>query len=149
MLHQFCIIELNWILYLPNRSFADIEKDPSLMFFYFCCFFKMGHPRPLFVYFRSFQTIYRIKTVDFSGIRTRIIGIEGEHADHLTSTIALISAVWKGTFRSIVLGTCKSVENDTTLTLSNWRLQKCWSWNWRLDRRGRQKFAQVPQTQSI
>ena len=42
----------------------------------------MGHPRPLFVYFRSFQTIYRIKTVDFSRIRTRIIGVEGEHADH-------------------------------------------------------------------
>ena len=49
----------------------------------------MGHPRPfLFVYFRSFQTIYRIKTVDFSGIRTQIVGVEGEHADHLTTTTA-------------------------------------------------------------
>ena len=50
----------------------------------------MGHPRPLFVYFRSFQTIYRIKTVDFSGIRTRIVGVEGEHADHLNTTTAQI-----------------------------------------------------------
>ena len=31
----------------------------------------MDQPRPLSV-FSSFQTIYRIKTVEFSGIRTRI-----------------------------------------------------------------------------
>ena len=29
------------------------------------------------------------KTVDFSGIRTQIIGLEGKHADHLTTTTAL------------------------------------------------------------
>ena len=29
-----------------------------------------------------FQTIYWIKTVDFSGIRTQIVRVEGEHADH-------------------------------------------------------------------
>ena len=45
----------------------------------------MGHPRPLFVYFRSF----RIENVDFSGIRTRIVGIEGEHADHFAVNTAL------------------------------------------------------------
>ena len=49
----------------------------------------MDQTRPLFVYFRSFQTIYRIKTVDYSGIRTRIDGVEGKHSDHLTTTIAL------------------------------------------------------------
>ena len=33
----------------------------------------MGQPRPLFVYFRSFQTqILQKKTVDVIGIRTRI-----------------------------------------------------------------------------
>ena len=48
----------------------------------------MGHPRPLIVYFRSFQTIYRIKTVDFSGIRTRIVWAEGKHGNHLTTTTA-------------------------------------------------------------
>ena len=45
----------------------------------------MGQPWPLFVHFRSFQTIFRIKTVDFSGIWTWTDGIEGEHADHLTT----------------------------------------------------------------
>ena len=50
----------------------------------------MGHPRPLFDYFRSFQTIYRINTVGFSGIRTRIVGVEGEHADHLTTTTDIV-----------------------------------------------------------
>ena len=32
--------------------------------------------------FRSFQTIFRIKTLDFSGSRTRNVGVEGQHADH-------------------------------------------------------------------
>ena len=46
----------------------------------------MGHFRLLFVYFRSFQTIDIIKTVDFSGIRTQILGVEGDHADRLVTT---------------------------------------------------------------
>ena len=50
------------------------------------CAQAAGHPGLFFVYFRSFQTINRIKTVNFSGIRTRIVRIEGEHADHLTTT---------------------------------------------------------------
>ena len=33
----------------------------------------------------------RIKTVDFSGIRTRIVKVEGEQADHLTTTTVLLS----------------------------------------------------------
>ena len=45
-------------------------------------FKTMSHPRPLFVYFRSFQTINRIKTIDFSGIQTRIVGVEGSTLDH-------------------------------------------------------------------
>ena len=46
-------------------------------------FFNMGQPRPLFVNFRSFScTNFIAKTVDVSGIRTRIVGVEGEHADH-------------------------------------------------------------------
>ena len=46
---------------------------------------KMGHPRPLFVYFRSFQTQTFKKLIhyaDFSGIRTRIFGEEGQPFDH-------------------------------------------------------------------
>ena len=51
----------------------------------------MDQPRPLFVYFRSFQTqILQIKTVGFSGIITRNIRIEGEHmkVDHMSTTSA-------------------------------------------------------------
>ena len=40
----------------------------------------MGQSRPLLLYFRSFQAI----TVGFNKCRTRIVGIEGEHADHYT-----------------------------------------------------------------
>ena len=41
------------------------------------------------IFFRSFQTqILQENNVDVSRIQTRIVGIEGEHADHLTTTTA-------------------------------------------------------------
>ena len=47
----------------------------------------MGQPRPLFFIFVLFKhQFYRKKTVGFSGIQTLIVGVEGEHADHLTTT---------------------------------------------------------------
>ena len=52
-------------------------------------FLKMGHPRPLFVYIRCFQTqILHKTTVGFSGIRTRICGEKSAHSDRLTTTTA-------------------------------------------------------------
>ena len=48
-----------------------------------------GAFRPLFIYFRSFQTIYWIKTADFSRIRTRIVAVGKRRArwplDHTTA----------------------------------------------------------------
>ena len=56
------------------------------------------HPRAevsflknVFVYFQT-QILQKI-TVCVSGIRTRIVGVEGEHADHLTSTTAGLGKV--------------------------------------------------------
>ena len=47
----------------------------------------MGQPWPLFVGFRSFQKgILQKKTVGFNGFRTWIVGVEGKHTDHLTTT---------------------------------------------------------------
>ena len=40
----------------------------------------------LFLFFSS--TNFTEKTVCFSGIQTQIVGVEGEHADHLTTTTA-------------------------------------------------------------
>ena len=50
--------------------------------------FMLSHSKNgLFLFiFVLFKQFYRIKTVDFSGIRTWIVGIEGKHADHLTRT---------------------------------------------------------------
>ena len=48
-------------------------------------FKEMGQPRPLFVYFRYFQHQFYRKIVDFSGIRTRIVEVEGEQAEHMTT----------------------------------------------------------------
>ena len=46
--------------------------------------------RLLFLVLFSFfsYSINRIKTVDASMIRTRMVGIKGKHADHLTTTAA-------------------------------------------------------------
>ena len=50
-------------------------------------FYKMGTPGLFFVYFGSFQTqILQKITVGFSRIRTEIVGVEGKHADQLTTT---------------------------------------------------------------
>ena len=46
----------------------------------------MGQPRPRFDYFRAFQIQFYRKIVDFNRIRTHIVGVEGEHADHLPTT---------------------------------------------------------------
>ena len=51
----------------------------------------MGLPGPFWFIFRFFQTHITEKTVGFSRIRTRIVRLEGEHADHLTTTTALLS----------------------------------------------------------
>ena len=45
-----------------------------------------GEVRGLFVYFRSFRQQFLQKIVYLSGILTCIIGVEGEYADHLTTT---------------------------------------------------------------
>ena len=39
----------------------------------------MDNPGHFLLYFRSFQTIYIIKTVDFGGVQTRIDGVERKH----------------------------------------------------------------------
>ena len=48
---------------------------------------NMGQPDLFFVYVRSFQQFCR-KIVDFYGIQTRIIWIEGELVDDLATTTA-------------------------------------------------------------
>ena len=58
-------------------------------------FFKWAKPGLFFVFFCSFlNTNFTGKTVDVSGIRTRIVGVEGEHTDHLTTTTALRESVF-------------------------------------------------------
>ena len=49
----------------------------------------MGQPWPLFSFFDLLNTNILEKTVGFSEIRSRIVGVEGKHADHLTTTTAL------------------------------------------------------------
>ena len=51
------------------------------------CFFNWAIPCIFFILFCYCQAIlHNNKLVDFSGIRTRIVGVEGKHADRLTTT---------------------------------------------------------------
>ena len=46
--------------------------------------FKWSIPGLFFIYLCSFlTTLYKILTLDFSGIQTRIVRIEGKETDHL------------------------------------------------------------------
>ena len=48
---------------------------------------QMAQPRPLVCLFCDFQAqILQKKNGGFSGIQTPIVGLEGEHADTLTTT---------------------------------------------------------------
>ena len=50
--------------------------------------FKMGQSWPLLDYFHSLNKTFLQKFVDFTGIRTRIYRLEGEHADDVTTATA-------------------------------------------------------------
>ena len=57
-------------------------------------FLKKCRPtEPLFVIFVLFKLNFTEKTVGFSGFQTQIVGIEGKHADHLTTTTAPRQAI--------------------------------------------------------
>ena len=51
-------------------------------------YFLMGQSRPFLFIFFLLKHILQEKTVDFSGTHTQIVGVEGDHADHLTTTTA-------------------------------------------------------------
>ena len=75
------VYEAVWKRYNINVAVKTLRVSGS------CYVFKVGQPRPLLCYLRSFPAQYFTeKTVSFSGIQTRIIGAEGEHADHLITT---------------------------------------------------------------
>ena len=56
---------------------------PQIKDVYF--FFKWTDPG-LFVYFCSYQQQFYCKILDYSENRTRIVGVEGKYANHLTTT---------------------------------------------------------------
>ena len=45
-----------------------------------------ANPGLFFVYFSLFKHNFTEKTVGLSGIRTHIVGVEGKHAENLTTT---------------------------------------------------------------
>ena len=71
-------------------------------------FKKWANPGIYFVYFCYFYQQFYRKIVYFRGIRTRIVGVEGEHADHLTTTTAPLSQLFSVLFSTNHYRTCLS-----------------------------------------
>ena len=53
-------------------------------------YFYWANPGLCLVYYISFEHKFYGKIVDFSGIRTRIVRVEGTHADHLTNVTSIL-----------------------------------------------------------
>ena len=64
--------------------------------------FLWANPASFLFVFVLFKHKFYRKTVDVSGIGARIVGVEGEHADHLTTTTPEKKIV-KGTSVIIVI----------------------------------------------
>ena len=83
---------------LPQPQFKNVQVRWNGFFFggggnvkgLFRFLLKRAIPGLFFVYFCYFQQQFYWKIIDFSGIRTRMAGLEGEYADHFTSTTAQI-----------------------------------------------------------
>ena len=65
-------------------------------------FFKWANPGLFLFNFVLFKYKFNRKTVSISGNQTRTVGEEGEHADHLTTTTALLLFnLWRKKLRPI------------------------------------------------
>ena len=78
-------------LYGKDKFFSALKCATLTTSDSLCSLFLWANPGLFFVYFCSFQKQFYRKIVDLSRIRTRIVGVEGKHADHLTTTTALCS----------------------------------------------------------
>ena len=76
-----CIEKTKMKIKRPGMSHLKKYKMKDMAKFFLK---KVGQPQPIFLFFS--KNNLQKKTVYFSGIRTQIVGVEGEHADHLTTT---------------------------------------------------------------
>ena len=59
-------------------------------------FLKIGNSRPLFhLVSLLLSNFYATQFVNFSGIQTRIVGVEGKRGDHLTTTSTLLEQIFR------------------------------------------------------
>ena len=79
----------NWRApFLMVSNFAKGEVDWSFRNIFSTIFFKWSNPDLFFIYVCSFQTQLQKNLKGFSGIWNWNVVVEGEHADHLTTTKA-------------------------------------------------------------
>ena len=82
-----------------SASFQNSELHYSEMclwhwFLTLCLYFKWGNPSLFLFIFVLFKYKFYRKSVDFSGIWTRIVGVEGEHDDHRPGPYSMSVCYW-------------------------------------------------------
>ena len=78
------------------RAFRCLASTPSRPRTKVHTRWLVNEPTPasfLFIFVLFKHKFYRIKAADVSGFRTRIVGVEGEHAYRMTTTMALWTVV--------------------------------------------------------
>ena len=81
----YCATYLKWEVYYYQKH--KHSSNGAL------CFLKMGQTRPLFHSLSSFRT-----NLVTSRIRTRIVGVEGDHLGHQTTIFGCVSRLFYGAF---------------------------------------------------
>ena len=134
----FCTLQTSWTKYKylvqQNEMKAHQNKislrkwnafvwneDPSAWMF-----FKWANTCLFLFIFVLFKYNFTSKIVDFSGIRTQIVGEEGEHADHLTTTRA--QASWIVSVICLFWCWCWNLNNNFKIAVAEfWWKQKGWN----------------------
>ena len=88
---QDCVLSTLWKQTIPEDHILHLKFRHSLNMMMICSvrslwtsFLKWANPGLFLFIFVFSNTNLTVKTVGFSRIRTRIVGVEGKHADHLT-----------------------------------------------------------------
>ena len=87
--HKYVAKSHSWNYAASQQCYLSMKNSIQVAYVGFLFFLKkVGQPRPLFCLFSYISNTILQKNSRLSGIRTRIVGVEGEHADHLTTTTA-------------------------------------------------------------
>ena len=87
--HKYVAKSHSWNYAASQQGYLSMKNSIQVAYVGFLFFLKKSGPTPApFCLFSYISNTILQKNSRLSGIWTRIVGVEGEHADHLTTTTA-------------------------------------------------------------